>query len=445
LKATYTNSPLSWGRVDRHKQKIYTPHWRSDLIPLVDQIPSEETYLPYGLGRSYGDSCLNKPGSLVKLSGINRVRSFDRETGLIVADAGCSLENILAVIVPSGWFLPVSPGTKYVTLGGAIANDVHGKNHHVAGTFGRHVSWIEILRSTGEVLQAGPTQNLELFQATIGGLGLTGIIQTVALQLQPISSPWMRVETIPLRSLDDYFRLADESDELFPYTVSWIDCLATGKDVGKGLLIRGEHAPAGVSPLKAPRQLPRLSLPLDAPSWLLGKYTVGTFNRLYYQMGLRKEGVHFENYDAFFYPLDGVLHWNKMYGRKGFYQLQFTVPLKEADVIGKALSCVAKWGTSSFLVVLKKFGTLPSPGLLSFPSEGYTLTLDFANRGEMTEARIRELMEMALKAGGRVYPAKDALMTPAAFEQGFAVPPDFTKWQDERIASDFWRRVRRNS
>jgi FAD/FMN-containing dehydrogenase len=425
----------SWGRLRRVPHHVTRPAFLDEAQRAVR--PGEAPLACYGLGRSYGDVCLNENGRLLVTDLLDRIMHFDRERGVLRAEAGLSLDRLLRVIVPAGWFLPTVPGTKLVTLGGAVANDVHGKNHEHAGTFGAHVTAIGLARSSGETLTLSRTENAELFAATVGGLGLTGVILWVELELDPIRSAHFDTETFPLAGLADFFKRAEESRD-WPYTVAWIDCLAQGSATGRGYFTRGRHAELGGLRVHAP---PRLAVPIDAPGFLLNTHSIGLFNTLMrhrpFQFGERR--VH---YDRFLFPLDSVAHWNRLYGRRGFFQHQCAVPSAAAfDTVRKLLELTATFGEGSFLLVLKLFGDKPSPGVLSFPLPGATLALDFPNKGESTRRLLDRMADLVLAAGGRLYPAKDATMSGDAFRAGF---PDWRKVEAQRdpaIMTDFWRRV----
>lgn len=425
----------SWGRFPKATpNSVRSLLWRSDALPSNgDCVPM----LPYGLGRSYGDCCLNDRGMLLDTSGLSRFISFDAQTGLLCCEAGVSFAEILSLFVPRGWFLPVTPGTKFVTVGGAIANDVHGKNHHRAGTFGCHVTRIELLRSGGERFLCSPAENADLFRATIGGLGLTGVITAAKFRLIPISSPWIAAEFIRFGTLDEFFALNIESDRAFDYTVSWLDSFVTGHDLGRGVFIRGNHAPADAAPKKL-RARTQFRVPFDAPAFFLNRPFTRLFNLAYYHARLArtKKAVSF---DSFFYPLDAVLEWNRLYGRRGFLQYQCVVPY--ADVLRGILDRIARSGLVSFLAVLKTFGDISSPGMMSFPRPGLTLALDFPNQGEPTLRLLDELDAVVADTGGAVYPAKDARMSPERFEQFFPQWREFAVFTDPAFSSSLWRRV----
>ncbi len=412
--------------------------WAGDTI---DWGEPAELFLPYGQGRSYGDCCLNDRGVLIDTSRLSRFMTFDSRTGVLRVEAGTTLAEVLDLATPHGWFVPVTPGTKHVSIGGAIANDVHGKNHHVAGTFGCHVRSFELLRSSGKRVVCSATEDEGLFQATIGGLGLTGLILWAELQLKPIASTAIEVERIRFTNLRDFFALSEESDERFEYTVAWIDCLAPKRSRGRGIFFRGNHAGAA-SVVEARRPSRHVSIPIDAPSGLLNRLTAKCFNEAYYWRQSRKlvrEDIH---YDKFFYPLDGVGNWNRLYGARGFLQYQCVVGEDgEYEAIDEILGRIGASGLPSFLAVLKRFGRVTSPGMLSFPRPGVTLALDFPNQGQQTLDLLECLDEVVRTYGGAVYPAKDARMSPASFKTFFPRWKAFSEFTDHKFSSSFWRRV----
>ena len=431
---------LSWGRTPRlQPAQVETPAWISDaLARLAEAAASPRPVLAYGQGRSYGDACLNEGGILLDTARLDRFLAFDPETGVVRAEAGVTLGDVLGLAVPHGWFLPVTPGTKYVSVAGAVANDVHGKNHHAAGTFGRFVRRIGLARSTGDVLELTPED--DLFRATVAGLGLTGLILWVEFSLLPIASDDIVGRTTKFETLEDFFALSEQASRESPYVVSWIDTL---RAEGRGLLMQGDHAPTGSLPAPGTR-LPRarLAVPADAPGWALSRPTVRAFNAVYYarQRALSRETR--SHYEPFFYPLDSVRDWNRGYGRRGFFQYQFVVPFRDGDAaIRDILARLAGAGAGSFLAVLKTFGDIASPGLMSFPREGVTLALDLPNRGEKTVQLLRSCDEVVRQAGGAVYPAKDACMTPASFRAFFPQWEAFSAHLDPAFSSSFWRRV----
>lgn len=425
----------SWGRYPPSRpHRVTTLHWAQDALP-ADDLP----LLAHGCGRSYGDSCLNNRGTLLVTTQLNRFLAFDREAGLLRCEAGVTLDEMLRLIVPQGWFLPVTPGTRFVTLGGAIANDVHGKNHHRVGSFGRFVRRLELRRSDGRRILCAPQENADWFRATVGGLGLTGVILWAEIALKPIMTPFMRVETRKFQHLDAFFELAAASERDYEYTVAWVDCLARGRRLGRGVFARANHAPAQDARPRLPRA-GHVRLPFDLPTGALNGATVRLFNAAYFARA--RTGRRLQHYDAFFYPLDGVREWNRLYGRRGFVQYQCVVPdHDQGRAIRALLDRIAASGQASFLSVLKTFGNLPSPGLLSFPRPGVTLALDFPFRGEATLALLERLDAITREAGGAVYPAKDARMSAASFQAFFPEWRRFLRYVDPRFSSDLWHRV----
>ncbi len=428
----------SWGRYPKAiPTKVYCPHWADELFP-----KGAHFLLPYGNGRSYGDSCLNDGGALLDMRGLDRFLSFDHSTGILRCEAGVLLADILALVVPVGWFLPVTPGTRFVTVGGAIANDVHGKNHHRTGTFGQHVQRLALRRSDQGVVLCSVTENADLFHATIAGLGLTGAIVWAEIQLRPIANAAMDTETIRFSNLDAFFDLSGESDRDYEYTVAWIDCLAQGKSLGRGLFMRGNHA-TPQEKLPAPPGKTR-GFPVDMPFPLVNAWSLRAFNSLYYRKQFAQMRRTITHYEPFFYPLDGVLHWNRFYGRRGFLQYQCVVPPESAkESIRALLEIIATARSGSFLAVLKVFGNRFSPSLLSFPRPGATLALDFPNQGQHTLDLLDQLDTIVASAGGAVYPAKDARMSGEHFRQYFPRWEEFQRYIDPRFSSSFWRRVTR--
>ncbi len=431
----------SWGHLPEIDQTARVPQWCSDTADLLDEKPLRGTSrLPFGAGRSYGDSCLNSRGELIDTRSLNRFIRFDREHGVLCAEPGVSLSQILALIVPAGWFLPVSPGTSHATLGGAIANDVHGKNHHRDGTFGRFVKSLRLARSDGGVVTCSSEENSELFAATIGGLGLTGLVTQATIQLIPITSSDMDVQVRLFRGLDEFLALSEQFKAECRYTVAWLDCAASGTEFARGVFLAANHAQGGVK--EAADAGSKLGIPVALPNWTLNRWSVSAFNKLYFNRHRLLDGKRMrQHYQGFFYPLDAIHQWNRIYGSGGFYQYQFVVPLAARDALESILSRIVASGMGSFLAVLKQFGDITSPGMLSFPRPGLCLALDFANRGPRTETLLRELDDTVMAAGGAAYPAKDRLMRAEAFTRYFPRQAEFSAWVDPRFSSDFWRRV----
>jgi len=427
----------SWGRYPQYPAHLHGLHWQSDFPQLAPKLTAPA--LAVGMGRTYGDGCLLAGGNLLVTTGMDRIIAFDAATGLLTAESGITLAQILDFAVPRGFFLPVTPGTKYVTLGGAIANDIHGKNHHVAGTFGCHVPSFELMRSDGARILCSPTQNPQLYAATIGGLGLTGVISWAQLQLRPIVSRMIDYEGIQFHGIDEFLALTQQykSSE---YTVSWVDVTSTGRNFIRGVFMAGDHS-ATPAPLK-PSPEPKLLFPFEAPGFALNHYTVAAFNALYFHKQFVKHQEKLQDYEPFFYPLDSILHWNRMYGRAGLVQFQYAIPWEHArEATVEILREVAKSGLASFLAVLKAFGDRPSPGLLSFPQPGITLALDFPIKEGKTLPLVHRLAEMTFNFGGRLYPAKDAAMTPQQFQIFYPQWQQLEALRDPQLNSSLWQRV----
>jgi FAD/FMN-containing dehydrogenase len=428
-------SHQSWGCYPPSTAIAYPLEWRGQLADRLGQDVPGGSLLAYGNGRSYGDVCLNDGGTLLLMKGLDRLLSFSPETGVLHAEGGVTLAALHALTIPHGWFIPVTPGTQFVTLAGAVANDVHGKNHHVAGTFGCHVLGFTLHRSDGQICWCSPSENTGLFAATIAGLGLTGIISDVKVQLKKIPGALIRQESLLFHDFKEFFALSQEAEQQgFEYTVSWIDCL---HPEGRGVFFRGNHL-AGADG-KAPAMLP---FPITPPVSLMNRLTLQTFNTLYYSKapsGVAARTVHWR---PFFYPLDRIGNWNRLYGKKGFLQHQCVLPVETAPmVLREMLSLLKKRGAGSFLAVLKQFGAVASPGLLSFPKPGITLALDFPFQGAQTLELFALLNRRVSEAGGRLYPAKDATMTAAQFQQGYPAWEKMQQWRDTKVSSGFWRRV----
>ncbi|MGB0117009.1 MAG: FAD-binding oxidoreductase [Terriglobales bacterium] len=427
---------VSWGRYPKIAHRhIHKPAW-SDQVPEILRTAAPGSLLPYGLGRSYGDSCLNGGRELIDCCRLNRILGFDESTGMVRCEGGVSLADIINVFLPKGWFLPVTPGTQFVTVGGAIANDIHGKNHHRAGTFGTHVRQIGLHRSNDGLVLCSSGHNLDMLRATIGGLGLTGVIAWADVQLKRVAGPWIDAELVPFQSLNSFLALSRESNDRFEYTVAWLDCFA-GKNL-RGIFFRGNHAAERGKDFHS-RRGPKL--PFALPAWMLNKYSVKAFNTAYYRIHASRKGAGVVAYDSFFYPLDSIRQWNLLYGRQGFLQYQCVIPETNLEAFEELLDRIARSGMGSFLGVLKQFGSAPPAGMLSFPRPGLTIALDFAMRGERTLQLMESLDEIVHKSGGALYPAKDARMSPTLFETSFPRWRSFVPYIDPKMSSSFWRRV----
>jgi len=431
-----TERILSWGRYPKTAhQHIYKPAW-NDQVPEILKAAAPGSLLPYGLGRSYGDSCLNDGRQLIDCRRLNRILGFDESTGMVSCESGVSLSDILDVFLPKGWFLPVTPGTRFVTVGGAIANDVHGKNHHRAGTFGAHVHQIGLHRSHDGLVVCNAEENPDMLRATVGGLGLTGVMAWADIQLKRVRGPLIDVEFIPFQSLKSFLDLSRESDGRFEYTVAWLDCFA-GRNA-RGIFFRGNHS-AEFGRIIRSKGGPKV--PFALPGWWLNRYTIKAFNTAYYRAHAARKGTSVVPCNSFFYPLDSLRQWNLLYGKNGFLQYQCVIPESNVEAFEELLDLVAHSGMGSCLGVLKQFGSAPPAGMLSFPRPGLTLALDFAMRGERTLQLLRSFDRIVLESGGALYPAKDARMSPALFEASFPQWRSFVPFIDPKMSSSFWRRV----
>lgn len=426
----------SFGRVKRRRRDAADAE---EVLRRIGHVKAG-SMLPFGNGRSYGDSCHNDQGALADFRALNRIVAFDPDTGLLEAQAGTMLHDVIDHCAPFGWFLPVTPGTRFVTLGGAVANDVHGKNHHRRGTFGRHVRAIELMRSDGEIRWLSDEENTELFHTTIGGMGLTGFITRVRLQLMKVGSLDIEERITPFDDLDAYFDFAEDADAKNEYAVAWLDQLASG-DRTPGVLLTGNHANNGNFETGSHR--PKLAVPFDLPFNALNPFSLKAFNTAFLFAKKRKAGrMLASNYQGFFYPLDAVGHWNRLYGPHGLFQHQSAIPFDAAHkAVPELLAASREAGQASFLTVLKRFGDVRSPGLMSFPVPGYTLTLDFPNRGESTLRLLDRLDAITIAAGGRVNPYKDARMSAETFAASFPQWEKMEVQRDPALLSDFWRRT----
>jgi FAD/FMN-containing dehydrogenase len=442
---TPTAGVMSWGRVLRAPCERARPAFADQVAGLVGKV-TEKTMLGIGLGRSYGDSGLNGRGRVIDMTALDRVIAFDTTTGVIRAEAGLTLGELLRIVVPHGFFLPTTPGTRFVTLGGAVANDVHGKNHHSAGTLGASVRRIGLVRSEACGISVGelvisPQEHSELFSATVAGLGLTGLISWVELQLVRVGSAYLGAETIAFCGYDEFMSIARESEAAFEHTVAWIDC-TSGSDgrSTRGLFSRANWLTDGLYKVHSDRG--GASVPLELPGLTINPVTLKAFNALYYKMGAMRRGRQRQHYAPFFYPLDAIGNWNRAYGKAGFYQYQCVVPPAAADrAIPEMLGEIARSGQGSCLAVLKTFGAKASPGMLSFPREGVTLALDFPNRKARTHRLFERLDAIVRDASGRLYPAKDGRMPASLFQAGYPELVRFARHVDPQFQSDFWRRM----
>ncbi|MEI8366048.1 MAG: FAD-binding oxidoreductase [Parachlamydiaceae bacterium] len=422
-------TPIScWNNYPYSQTFLKRPEKLKDIRPLTGY-----STLARGLGRSYGDAALNSENTTILMERLNRFLSFDEKTGLLQAEAGVTLEEIIDTFLPRGWFPAVTPGTKYVTLGGCFAADVHGKNHHRDGSFSQHVTEIELLLADGSYCRCSPLQNPQLFWATAGGMGLTGVITEMTVQLIPVETSFISVTHHAASNIDQLLSYLEDPALDDKYSVAWIDCLSRGKDLGRGVLMTGHHAARDTHDLPVQAAPAKIrTIPCNLPGWVLKPWCVKTFNAIYYKTQSAKK--HFLTpCDHFFYPLDAIGHWNRIYGKRGFLQYQFVIPREGArKVMPALLSTISDSRQASFLAVLKRFGK-EGQGHLSFPMEGVTLALDIplAHRGVFD--LLDQLDKIVLEQGGRVYLAKDARLKPETFRKMYTRYPE---WQHIKHSVD---------
>jgi decaprenylphospho-beta-D-ribofuranose 2-oxidase len=430
-----------WGRTASTRALVDEPADASAVAALLSGA-GERGVIARGLGRAYGDAAQNAGGHVVETSALDKVRALDIESGVVTLDAGVSLDRLIDLLLPFGWFVPVTPGTRYVTIGGAIASDVHGKNHHRDGSFCEHVLSMTLEAPRGERLTLAADGTPDEFWATAGGMGLTGVVVEATVQLMRVETAHVVEDVERAANLDDVMARMTAGDERYRYSVAWIDCLARGASLGRSVLLRGDHAAPSDIPEKARREpmRRRRGVPLAAPPWvpngLLRKQTVAAFNEVYFRHAPREERGRIVPLDAFFYPLDSVDNWNRMYGSRGFLQYQFVVPFGREDALRGALERLSGAGVASFLAVLKRFR--PQPGLLSFPMEGWTLALDMPASPDLAPL-LDELDELVAGAGGRVYFAKDSRLRPELLE---AMYPELPRWREVQARLDPGRVMR---
>lgn len=413
-----TQKLTNWGHYPSIDTAVLRFQWVDQVRELLSQT---ETLIPRGMGRSYGDSSLF--ATVLDTTRFNKFLAFDEETGALTCQAGVTLAETLKLFLPRGWFIPVTPGTKFVTLGGAVAADVHGKNHHKEGSFCDHVLSLDVMKADGEVITCSAQQNPDFFETTRGGMGLTGIILHVTVRLRRIETAYIRQEIIPAGNLDGIMKLFEESAD-WTYSVAWIDCLANGEKMSRSIMMRGEHATLDeletAQQKKEPLSLPprsQLNIPCMLPGFLLNSTSIRLFNSLYYHRHPKSMTKEVIGYDPFFYPLDSIHHWNRIYGRRGFTQYQVVFPMENSRKgLYALLDKISQRGLGSFLAVLKLFG--PQGGIISFPRQGYTLALDFPISPRHLNL-LNELDEITLKYNGRLYLAKDVRMSTYMFNRGY--------------------------
>lgn len=422
----------AWGRLKGEPHEII-PLFHSSTVQTV--LSTHQRGLAFGMGRSYGDVCLNPNGKLWTTRLLDKFIHFDSQTGRLICQAGVTLREIQHLVIPHGWSLAVTPGTLWVTVGGAIANDVHGKNHHRFGTFGAQVCWMRLVRTDGQVIECGPHLNVDWYQATVGGIGLTGVIVEVVLQLRRVASAWLDTEIISFSKLDDFFALAQTSEPEWEYTASWIDCT----QIGRGLFLRANWSEQKGQAYCRKKEL---AFPFVSPVSFVNRLTLKPLNSLYYHLNKRQTGRSLVHYEQFLYPLDRLLEWNRLYGPKGFYQYQVVLDRAVGQAaLNEILFEIKRSKAGSCLVVLKTFGERPALGVMSFVKPGVTLAIDFANQGESTLALLKRLDDIVRLAKGRIYLAKDACMSSKLFEESYPGLTLFLKYRDLNISSGLSRRL----
>lgn len=443
-----TVSVTGWGRTAPTAARLIRPRTYEEAVDAVRDCGARGG-IPRGLGRAYGDAAQNAGGAVLDMTGLDRIHVIDAAGGTVLCDAGVSLHRLMEVLLPLGWFVPVTPGTRYVTVGGAIGADIHGKNHHGSGSFSRHVLSLELLTADGVIHTVG--RDTPLFDATTGGMGLTGVILTATLRLLPVETSLMSVDTERATDLDDLMARLTAADHRYRYSVAWIDLLARGAATGRAVLTRGDHAPLDALPTRArrtplsfrPSRLP--AAPAFLPQGLLNRGTVGLFNELWYRRAPRARAGQLQKISTFFHPLDGVPHWNRVYGSGGFVQYQFVVGHGQEDTLRRIVRRISQRRCPSFLAVLKRFGDA-DPGWLSFPVPGWTLALDIPAGLPGLGSLLDELDEEVAAAGGRVYLAKDSRLRPELLDAMYPRLADFRELRarlDPRgvFVSDLARRL----
>jgi FAD/FMN-containing dehydrogenase len=425
-----------WGRFPTSTTQLARPEQLRSLKALVTE---HRHLIARGLGRSYGDAAVNDDGVTVMIERLNRFLTFDATTGVVRCEAGVTMDDLLTHLLPQGFFPPVTPGTKFVTVGGALAADVHGKSHHKDGSFSRHVEAFRLLLADGSEITCSRTSHPDVFWATFGGMGLTGFILDVTFRMKPVESAYVSVDYDQAPDLDKALELFEASDHRYTHSVAWIDCLSTGKHLGRSILMRGNWATRDILPRKLsgnPFDIPRsrkLQVPFDAPRFVLNPFSIRLFNAAFYHRHRTAAGV-LVPYEPFFYPLDKILHWNRLYGSRGFLQYQFVLPHASArQGMIRILELLSSEGHASFLAVLKRFGETEGEHLLSFPRAGYTLAVDLPRDGDRQDRLLEDMDEVVMAGGGRVYLAKDARLSADSFRHMY---PEVPRWLDVKRRVD---------
>lgn len=445
-----TATLTGWGRLAPTAAQVCEPASPGQIADLLRAAPARGV-IARGLGRSYNNAAQNERGMVIATPALNRITDLDAASGLVTCEAGVSLEQLMITGLPVCWFVPVSPGTRQVTIGGAIAADVHGKNHHLAGSFARHVRWFDLLLPDGSERRVTPDGDPQLFWGTAGGMGLTGIILRARIQLTRVETSRVRVDTVRAGNIDEAMTYLSDTDDRYGYTVAWLDCLATGASLGRSVITSGDFAKvADLGPKDrgdplAFRPSARLGAPDLFPSGLINRYTVALFNELWFRKAPRRRDGEIQTISAFFHPLDGVRSWNRVYGPAGFRQYQFVVPFGQEQTVRRAVERISLAHAPSFVTVLKRFGP-GDDGLLSFPMAGWTLALDFPARTPGLASLLNWLDEQVVAAGGRVYLAKDSRVSPEALAAMYPRLEEFRKMRADLdpaglMASDLSRRL----
>jgi decaprenylphospho-beta-D-ribofuranose 2-oxidase len=439
-----------WGMTEPTVAEVVLPERADEVARLVEGV-GERGVIARGLGRSYNNAAQNDGGLVITTTAMREVLSFDSDAGLVTCEAGVSLEQLMTRFLPAGWFVPVSPGTRQVTVGGAIASDVHGKNHHSAGSFMRHVRSFDLLLADGSVRTVTPESSPDLFWGTAGGMGLTGIVLRATVALKNVQTSRLVVDTVRTADIDETMAYLSATDKDYDYTVAWTDCLASGRSLGRSVITSGDFATVGQlkyrdrgSPLAfSPRAL--IGAPPVFPNGLINRRTVAMLNETWYRKAPRRRTGEIQSIGAFFHPLDGIRNWNRVYGPAGFRQYQYVVPFGSPDVVRHSLERISALRAPSFVTVLKRFGE-GDPGMLSFPMPGWTLALDFPTRTPWLDQLLSELDEMVLQAGGRLYLAKDSRIPAELIRRMYPRLDDFRKLRADVdpagvFASDLSRRL----
>ena len=434
-----------WGRRPCGVTRTYRPERLDDLAATL---ATGATLIPRGEGRSYGDASFNSDGATILMKRLNRFIGFDSESGILECEAGVTIDEIVRHFLPRGFFPTVVPGTRYVSVGGAIACDIHGKNHHRVGSFGRHVLSFGLVTPSGERVRCSREENAPLFWATLGGMGLTGVITSARIRLIRVESASIQVDYDRAANIDELLETLQASDERYEYSVAWVDGLARGGSLGRGVIMRGDHAPAAVGAPLERNDGSGLHVPGFVPGLALNRFSLGAFNKLYYRRhGSQPRGV-LRDYESFFFPLDRLRNWNLLYGKAGFTQYQCVVPYQGGrEVLVRILEALANHGPGAFLCVLKRFGSGESQQLLSFPAPGYTLAADLPWRGAELEPMLHRLDAWVAECGGRIYLAKDARASAHTLR---AMYPRLDEWlqirgqvdPEGKLSSDLGRRLR---